>query len=99
MFVASEAKDGMWIVRLKEIPFNGEGRIVECGSYNILPARLMGFTYVQYLKYCVANFNAVLCGREGYSYCLYKTKADCHKACVVINKYWRKFIEGIGETR
>ena len=87
-FMPRENPDGYWQVAITEVPFKDKG--VAQGSYNVLQARLLGLSYPDYLQFCRANYNGILRGREGYSYCLYKEKSDCQKVCQLINKEWNK---------
>lgn len=63
------------------------------GSYNIFAARVLGFTYPDYLRYVRDNFNATLKGREGYSYAVYKSRNDCYDIVKLLNKYWKQIEE------
>lgn len=69
------------------------GQFGESGSYNIFAARVLGFTYPDYLRYVRDNFNAALKGREGYSYAVYKNRNDCYDIVKLLNKYWKQIEE------
>lgn len=69
------------------------------GSYNILAARVLGFSYPDYLRYVRDNYKATLKGREGYSYAIYKNRNDCYDIVKELNRFWKlienSFIENI----
>ena len=60
------------------------------GSYNIIPSRLLGFSYPDYLRYMRDKFNATLKGKSGYSYPYYKNKEDCAAAVSYLNNVWKQ---------
>lgn len=62
------------------------------GSYGVLAARLLGFTYPEYLRYCAVN-GGTLKGRTGFPHCVFKNKKDAEKICNLINKEWDRFIQ------
>lgn len=74
------------------------GKFYASGSYNVFASRILGFTYPDYLRYVRDNYNAVLKGREGYSYAIYKNRNDCYDIVKVLNKAWSK-VEGIISNR
>ena len=82
-FIARENSDSYFQAVPSEVPFGKCG-----GSLNVLAARLLDLSYPDYLQYCRANFNGLLRGRTGYSYCVYKDKKDCEKLCEILNKEW-----------
>ena len=88
MFIPRENFDGYWQVLMSEIPFLDEG--MTKGSYNVLGARLLGFTYAEYLKYCAARYNGTIRKATGYPYCVFKNKSDCANVCGLLNKEWKK---------
>lgn len=57
------------------------------GSLITVAARTLGYSYVEYLKYCVIN-GAALHGREGYTYPLYDKRKDAEKVCQELNRNW-----------
>lgn len=95
MFVIRENWDGKFQIVMDEVPFGCSDR--NCyGSMGVIEARLLGFSYPDYLKYCRANYNGILRGHEGYSYCVFKDKKDCLKLCGLLNKEWDKVKEALG---
>lgn len=60
------------------------------GSYNIIAARILGFSYSDYLLYVRDNYNATLRGPKGYSYAIYKNKNDCYNIVKLLNEFWNK---------
>lgn len=95
-FLPRENFDGNWQVSMSEIPFLDEG--CTKGSYNVLAARLLGFTYAEYLKYCAAKHNGIIRKSSGYPYCIFKNKSNCASVCELLNKEWKKvekFMKGV----
>lgn len=62
----------------------------QSGSFNIVTARILGFTYPDYLRYVRQNHNATLKGKQGYSYAIYKDRKDCVAVVTLLNDAWRK---------
>lgn len=62
----------------------------QSGSFNIVAARILGFTYPDYLRYVRQNHNATLKGKQGYSYAIYKDRKDCVAVVTLLNDAWRK---------
>ena len=89
-FYANENCDGNFIISIDEIPFSESAAEHMSGSYNVLAARLLGFTYPDYLRYVRQNCGAELRGRAGYSYCVFKNKADAIKLVMKLNAEWNK---------
>ena len=65
-------------------------------SYHLLDARLFGLSYADYLLYCVKKYNAVLGGRNGYCYPMFKEITDCQKFCKVLNDKFKGFLNESG---
>ena len=64
---------------------------LKCNSnYHILCARVLGFTYPDYLRFCICN-GAHLKGREGYCYPVFKDKKDAQKIAKLCNEYWKPY--------
>ena len=59
-------------------------------SYHILCARVLGFTYPDYLRFCICN-GAYLKGKEGYCYPVFKDKKDAQKIAKLCNEYWKPY--------
>lgn len=94
-FQPRENPDGYWQVVMSEIPQIDDKTIPCNGSYNVIQARILGFTYPDYLRYCRANHSGTIRGREGYSYCVYKEKSNCAAVCKILNDEWQKFISNV----
>ena len=62
----------------------------QSGSFNIVAARVLDFTYPDYLRYVRQNHNATLKGKKGYSYAVYKDRKDCVAVVTLLNDAWRK---------
>lgn len=67
------------------------------GSYHVIAARVLGYSYVEYLKFCSVN-GAILRGREGYTYPVYKDKEDATKVCQILNENWVEVEEYLKEV-
>lgn len=80
--------EGEYMVRLEDSMYELMGK--QSGSFNILAARLLDFTYPDYLRYVRQNHNAVLKGKRGYSYAIYKDKKDCTDVVTLLNDVWEK---------
>ena len=59
-------------------------------SYNVVAARLLGFTYPDFLRFCRSN-GAKLEGRAGYTHPVWSNRNECQKICNLLNKEWEKF--------
>lgn len=103
--VGETCNEGEYMVRLEDSMYELMGK--QSGSFNIMAARILGFTYPDYLRYVRQNHNATLKGKEGYSYAIYKDRKDCVAVVTLLNDAWRKvetivvnkFNEGMkGET-
>lgn len=88
-FIVGEAcNEGEYIVRLTDEMFSLMG--CQSGSFNIVAARILGFSYPDYLRYVRQNHNATLKGKEGYSYAIYKDRKDCVAVVTLLNDVWRR---------
>ena len=91
-FFPTETWDSRW-----RIDFNFENFILKgeeisfyfTSSYNVPPARLLGFTYTEYLKFCRQN-GALLKGKNGYTHPVWGNKEECEMICKLLNKEWDK---------
>ena len=93
-FIVRETANNTFMVGMSELLFSD---VMRGGSYNVLAARALGLSYPDYLKMCRAKFNGMLCGREGYSYCVFKNKEDCKRLCIMLNKEWTQIEKVIRE--
>lgn len=88
-FMVGEAcNEDEYMVRLTDEMFSLMG--CQSGSFNIVAARILGFTYPDYLRYVRQNHNATLKGKQGYSYAIYKDRKDCVAVVTLLNDAWRK---------
>lgn len=67
------------------------------GSYNIVAARVLGFSYPDYLRFVRDNYNATLKGNAGYSYAIYKNRNDCYDIVKLLNEFWNKIEKDLKE--
>lgn len=92
MFIPRLNPDGTFQVTMRELPFEGNPDIYCKGSYNVIAARLLGFTYPDYLRYCRAH-GGILRGKAGYSFCVFKEKKDCDNICRMLNVQMKRLEE------
>lgn len=96
IFKVSEAMDSnTYMVGIEDTFYNIILPYRQKGSYNVIAARVLGFSYPDYLRYVRDNYNALLKGKEGYSYAYYKNKEDCHRIVVELNKMWELYEDKI----
>lgn len=86
----NELKD--WVIGLTEDFFEKYPNFILNYSYGILAARLLGFTYPDYLRYCSVN-GGTLKGRTGFPHPVFKEKKDAEKICKLINNEWDRFVQ------
>lgn len=96
-YCVKENCDGLFLIGMDDVPFAEYAAQYMNGSYNVLAARILGFTYPDYLRYVRQNFNGELRGKEGYSYCIFKNKKDAMKLALKLNKEWEKIEKVIKE--
>lgn len=89
-YINEDFEENTWSVGLTKELYDLITPYYLCGSYNIIPARILGFSFPDYLRYVRDNFNATLRGREGYSVAFYKNKEDCKNIVNLLNKEWWK---------
>ena len=99
IFYPDETYDNMWMISIDidKIEFNGEGIAwYFTSSYNVIAARLTGFDYADWLRYCRGN-GATIRGREGYSRAVWKDKKDCQKICDMLNREIEKVLKEVNQ--
>lgn len=84
-FKVSTTFDDKYICQLED-----GGTKVYPVSYHVVCARMLGFSYPDYLKYCKAN-GATLRGRDGYCYPVFNNISDCQKICKLVNSGLKQF--------
>ena len=97
IFFPVETWDSNWMVGILIEQFLiGQGEIpwYFTSSYNVPPARLLGFTYPDYLRYCRAH-GAMLRGKNGYTHAVWTDKKECEKICKQIQAEWEKLISKV----
>lgn len=65
-------------------------------SYQLVAARLLGFSYPDYLRYARSK-GAKLQGRDGYSLVVFPEISKCEKFCNELNTEWKKVIRAVKE--
>lgn len=94
VFTPTGTFDNKWMIGCDLDNFKLGGKDISfyfTSSYNIVPARILGFSYTDYLKWCRAN-GAVLRGNKGYTYPKWDKKNECEKICKIIEKEWNKVL-------
>lgn len=97
IFFPVQTWDDNWMVGILIEQFLiGQGEIpwYFTSSYNVPPARLLGFTYPDYLRYCRAH-GAMLRGKNGYTHAVWTDKKECEKICKQIQAEWEKLISKV----
>ena len=79
-----------WMIGLTEDFHEKNPTFILHYSYAILAARLLGFTYPDYLRYCAVQGGS-LRGATGFPHVVFKDKKDAEKICKLINTEWDKF--------
>lgn len=70
-----------------------------CGSYNILPARILGLSYANYLRMCRDLYGAEITGKNnGYPVAYFKEKENAEKLVKLLDKYTKKILEEVNLT-
>lgn len=95
-FFPTETWDDNWMIGIffEEGYFLEEAALYFTSSYNIIPARLLGFSYPDYLRFCQAN-GAILRGKKGYTHAVWTDKKQCEKVCKLVEIEWEKMLEEI----
>lgn len=86
--VGEACNEGEYMVKLEDSMYELIGK--QSGSFNIVAARILGFSYPDYLRYVRQNHHATLKGKEGYSYAVYKDRKDCVAVVTLLNDAWRR---------
>lgn len=86
--VGEACNEGEYMVRLEDSIYELMGK--QSGSFNIVAARILGFSYPDYLRYVRQNHHATLKGKGGYSYAVYKDRKDCVAVVTLLNDVWRR---------
>ena len=80
----SPYKPGKYTIRMD---FDKFPNISTCGSYNVLPARLMGISYPDYCRACRDLFGAEIIGKgEMYPVVYFKKTAEAQMLVNILNK-------------
>lgn len=67
---------------------NSNPRSIKSGSFGVIPARVLGISFAQYLRLCRDQFGATIIGKNSfYPTPFYKTKADARRAAEYISSY------------
>lgn len=91
--ITETCNENEYMVGLEDFVYKLIGKQSGSFSFNIVAARVLGFSYPEYLKYVRDNYNATIRGRAGYSYAFYKNRNDCYDIVKVLNTAWSKIEE------
>lgn len=62
-------------------------------SYVIVPARILGLSFAEYLRFARDKFDGILDGKSSkYVTVTFKDKSKCEELCKVLNKRWREMM-------
>jgi len=80
----SPVMTGKYLIRVKHEEFHCKSTV---GSYNILPARLFGITYANYLRLARDEYGAVIYGKgTNYPVAYFDDNAKAHLLVKSLNK-------------
>jgi hypothetical protein len=89
-FIVREAAGSTgYIIGIDDIPFKDSPDYFFDSSYHILCARVLGYSYPDYLRYCRSK-GAKLHGKQGYSYPIFENHNSALKICGNLNLNWSK---------
>lgn len=88
-FFVDTTIDNEYVFRFEKISICKSKDYYFDSSYNVLCARLMGFSYPDFLLYCRAK-GGTLRGRKGYCYVTFKEKKPCEEICKRLNEEVKK---------
>lgn len=73
-----------WLIKIN---FDKLGEpIYTDGSYSVMPARTLGLSYANYLRYCRDNYNATLVGKgEKYPIAMFDFEVEAKKLLSLLN--------------
>ncbi len=80
--------EDIWKVGIDDLNWVNNANTCGC-SYVVLPARLLGMTYPDYLRWCRSK-GGELRGKTGYTTVVFKDKNICKEICDMINKEWKR---------
>lgn len=55
-----------------------------------IPARVLGLSFCDYLRFARDVHNATICGKTGYPYLVFEDKKNAQKLADLLNLYWVK---------
>lgn len=89
---AVQTTDNKYMVGYNEDLYNAVIEKVpmeKIGSYNVLPARILGVSYAEYLRYARDKYNGTICGK-GHKYPIVKfdKEEDCNLLCKELLLRW-----------
>lgn len=90
-----ETADGMYMVSFNDILYNAVIENVPkeniSGSWNVLPARILGISYADYLRYARDKYNGTLYGKNHkYPIVKFKNENDCKALCKELLLRWTR---------
>ena len=89
-----ETYDGKFMVGFDDLLYQTVIEKLEhapSGSWNLLPARILGISYAEYLRYARDKYNGVLYGKgHKYPVVKFKTENDCRSLCKELLLRWAR---------
>ena len=77
-------------MRMHDDIYNTIGGIDRMGSFAIVPARVLGISYPNYLRYVREKYNATLMKNGNFITYFFKDKKDGDKLALELSKRWNK---------
>lgn len=94
IFKAKETLDGQFMIGLNDDLYEEIHKKIDTttiGSYNILPARILGLTYAEFLRYARDKYNGIIIGKEyKYPKVVFNSEQDCNLLCKELLLRWNK---------
>ena len=88
-----ETIEGLYMVSFDDNLYTAATALLSSknGSWNVLPARILGLSYAEYLRYARDKYNGVIYGK-GHKYPIvkFKDKNDCIALCKELLLRWSK---------
>lgn len=89
VFIAKETIEGKFMIGLSDELYNYVHTKIpttEIKTYNILPARILGLSYAEYLRYCRDKHNGIIYGKDSlYPYVVFEKKEDMRELWFELN--------------
>ena len=75
--------DDLYNVLVEKIPLE------DIGSYNVLPARILGISYAEFLRYARDKYHGTIYGRaHKYPFVVFNSEEECNLLCKELLLRW-----------